>query len=89
MDEPKISIKKIDKNTIEITNTTPKVEVSTYIIDDLYDQVKKSEEQIQEFVALKNTEIENLKKIISEAESLEVEPVNPDKKTAVLNISDE
>lgn len=80
--EETTTTRKIDKNTIEITKTKTEVEVSTYILDDLYDQVKKTEQEIQDFIDLKNREIEKLKKVISEAEALEVSPVDETKKPA-------
>lgn len=68
--------RKIDKNTVEITKTTTQVEVSTYVIDDLYGQMKKIEQEKNDFISAKDSEMEKLKQIISEAESLEITPID-------------
>ena len=68
-----ITAKKKDQYTIEITETKePVTTIKEYDVNFLQKQLKDIQAQKDAFVALRNTEIDNLKFLIAEAKRLNV-----------------
>lgn len=78
--EETVKTERIDKNTIKVTRTKTEVVEESYIYDDIYDQIKQLEQSKQDFSDSVDVKIEQLKQILSDADSAGVSPVDQAKK---------